>query len=109
AFVVGDGSPKAVIEAVKPYAGRKLIDVITAPAHSLHLLAYATADEKTTALFIVNHSSRACHAEVKAINTKAAKVLHIAAGATEQDGLVVDGNLSIDLRPYEVVRVTLAK
>ena len=108
-FVVGDGLPTAVLDAVKPYAGQKLIDVQTTPAHSLHLLAYATENDKTVALFIVNHSARACHAEVNELKQKEAKVLHIAAGATDQPGVVADGTLKIDLAAYEVVRVTLTK
>jgi hypothetical protein len=97
------------LEAVKPYAGKKLIDVQTTPGHSLHLLAYATADEKATALFIVNHSARVCHAEVSDLKQKDAKVLHIAPGATDQPGLIADGALKIELAPYEVVRVTIGK
>ncbi len=107
------GSPSElqtnIIEAIRPYVGQKLLAVETEPADSHHLTTFEIDGKDGVALFLINRTAHAWHAEVQGAVSGKTKVQQIASGSAEQAGDAENGMLKVELPPYGVCRVTIAK
>ncbi|MDB5333117.1 MAG: hypothetical protein JWP03_4268 [Phycisphaerales bacterium] len=109
AFDLSPGPANAVLDALKPYAGREMLEVETDPTDSHHVVAYAVKDGDGVAMLVINHTPRAWHAVIESAGpAKAVKVQQLSpATGQEQEAQMTDGKVSIDLAPFEVSRVVL--
>jgi hypothetical protein len=115
-FDLGPGYVTQVVDAMRPLAGKDVLDVQVAPHEALHPTAYAVKDGAATFVWVANRKPRAVQILLEGISgTSAAKVTHIDGGGkvdvapTEQQAEVRDGNVLINLPPYGVARVTLSR
>lgn len=95
----------AAMDAVRPYANWRLVNVSTS---SRHVLAFGCTNDHEKVVFLVNKIPHVSHAEL-GLSPTAVKVLHVAPGAKEQSAEVAVGGLKVELAPYEVIRVTIGK
>ncbi|HEX4793171.1 MAG TPA: hypothetical protein VH370_05235 [Humisphaera sp.] len=116
AFDLGPGYSTQVIEAIRPLAGREIVDVETSPHVPLSPSAFAISDEMGVTVWIANRRDEAMKIEVEGLGTAAAaKVLQIDSRAkadaapAERTERAEDGSLKIHLEPYGVCRIMMAK
>ncbi|HZK80105.1 MAG TPA: hypothetical protein VFC46_03540 [Humisphaera sp.] len=107
-FALGHAAMTA-LETIRPYERRKLLNVETQPRDSHHLYAFAAENEQGVGLFLVNRTAHPCHVEIDGIGAKQLKVLLVGSEAAEQTLPIVGGTTKIQIGPYGVFRITIAK
>ena len=98
----------AALDAIRPYANWSIMNVDTTPRDSTRILAFGCMNERERVVFIVNETPHPAHAELNLSPTKIT-VLYVAPGAKDQATELPADGLKLELTPYEVIRVTIAR
>ena len=116
AFDLGPGYVMQVVDAMRPLAGKDVLDVQLSRHEALHPTAFAIKDGEATIVWIANRKNQAVQVVLDGMSsTSAAKVTHIDgsgkvdAPPAEQEAQVNDGHVLVDLQAYGVARVSIGK
>lgn len=111
AFDLGRGPADAVLDAIRPFANRQLLETQVQPSGLIHFTAYAIAaqaDESPETVFLVNHSKESREVEVH-LPAKAVTVRRVGGDGAGRNEEVRAGALKVRLGAYDVVELILPK
>ena len=116
AYDLGPGYVTQVVDAMRPLAGKDVVDVQLSQHEALHPTAFAVRDGDATIVWIANRKNEAVQVALDGMSsTSSAKVAHIDASTkvdaapADQEAEVKDGRIAIDLPAYGVARLTISK
>ena len=99
-----------MLDSFKPYAGRPALEVDKTP-HDVRVDAVAVDDRGAHVLWIINASDGRSPVAVAGLGQASKALLTPLSGAgagQEQDRQIPSAGLSLDLGPYEVLRLSAA-